>query len=187
MTCRVGAQIEYSPGGELAGATPAFVPAVLAFVEVMRRWADAGISVDTVHEHVVSARCSAAHVGVMQNLVPQTNKQLTDAQESTIGSRGATVDAELRSERRAARLRLNLSARVWRGQHIAAHELCEPRRWGCTSSSWRGWPSPTTRSSTSATCTPARAPRCGLTRWRAPRTCQDCQCNYWLLALLRAM
>ena len=56
----MGAQIEYSPGGELAGATPAFVPAVLTFVEVMRRWADAGITVDAVHEHVVSPCCSFA-------------------------------------------------------------------------------------------------------------------------------
>ena len=55
-----GPQIDYSPGFELAGATPAFVPAVLTFVEVMRRWADAGITVDAVHEHVVSACCPAA-------------------------------------------------------------------------------------------------------------------------------
>ena len=50
----VGVQIEYSPGGELAGATPAFVPAVLTFVEVMRQWQELGITVGSVHEHVVS-------------------------------------------------------------------------------------------------------------------------------------
>ena len=50
-------QIEYSPGGELAGATPAFVPAVLTFVEVMRRWQESGITVHALHEHVVSPSC----------------------------------------------------------------------------------------------------------------------------------
>ena len=49
--------MEYSPGAELAGATPAFVPPLLVFNEVMRRWRGAvpqPITVEGVHAHVVS-------------------------------------------------------------------------------------------------------------------------------------
>ncbi len=55
-------QIEYSPGAEMAGATPAFVPAVLTFVEVMRRWQEGGITVPAAHAHVVRLRCSSVTV-----------------------------------------------------------------------------------------------------------------------------
>ena len=54
-------QIEYTPGAELAGATPAFVPALLVFNEVMRHWHDdpqAAVTVAAAHAHVVRGQHS---------------------------------------------------------------------------------------------------------------------------------
>ena len=59
-------QIEYSAGAELAGATPAFVPAVLTFVEVMRRWQEGGITVPAAHMHVVRLYCSIVAAAPVQ-------------------------------------------------------------------------------------------------------------------------
>lgn len=49
----VASPVAYAPEASLAGGTPAFVPGLLGFVEVMRLWRDRGVTVEKVHAHVV--------------------------------------------------------------------------------------------------------------------------------------
>jgi len=50
----LGSEVGYTPGFSLQGGTPGFAPALLLFVEVMRRWQDRGVSVAGVHAHVMA-------------------------------------------------------------------------------------------------------------------------------------
>ena len=50
----MGQRVGYGEGFSLLGGTPAFLPSLLIFVEVMRLWLERGVTVDAVHEHVMA-------------------------------------------------------------------------------------------------------------------------------------
>ena len=50
---KMGSDVGYIPGFSLMGGTPAFMPSLLIFVEVMRRWKEMNISVIHAHRHVM--------------------------------------------------------------------------------------------------------------------------------------
>ncbi|GMH60309.1 hypothetical protein TL16_g03023 [Triparma laevis f. inornata] len=50
---KMGSDVGYIPGFSLMGGTPAFMPSLLIFVEVMRRWKEMNINVVHAHRHVM--------------------------------------------------------------------------------------------------------------------------------------
>ena len=58
----LGSSVGYIPGYSLMGGTPAFMPSLLIFVEVIRRWKESNISVMHAHRHVMEVSERAVRV-----------------------------------------------------------------------------------------------------------------------------
>ena len=91
---KLGSEVGYIPGYSLMGGTPAFMPSLLIFVEVMRRWKERNITVVHAHRHVMELH--EYFIRGIEDMV----KKWKDGTEGTVSCWGGMrpmADPEIRS------------------------------------------------------------------------------------------